>query len=156
VDKFENSQWTTLVTTDGATLSTTTGMGAPGIAIGYRVYAINSVGISTSYGYTSIRMPYAPPSAPGTPVATVSTVNGSTAKRLTLSWAASANYGGSTLSRYQIEVSTDGNGWVPVGISYTNGWAGTAPAAGTTVQYRVMVRTNAGLINYSATVSVTG
>ncbi len=156
VDKFENSQWTTLVTTDGATLSTTTGMGAPGIAIGYRVYAINSVGISTSYGYTSIRMPYAPPSAPGSPVATVSTVNGSTAKRLTLSWAASANYGGSSLALYQIEVSTDGNGWVPVGISYTNGWAGTAPAAGTTVQYRVMVRTNAGLVNYSTTVSVTG
>jgi len=156
VDKFENSQWTTLVTTDGATLSTTTAMGAPGMAIGYRVYAINSIGMSTSYGYTSIRMPFAPPAAPGTPVATVSAINGSTAKRVTLSWAPSANFGGSTLALYQIEVSTDGNGWVPVGVSYTSGWAGTGPAAGTTVQYRVMVRTNAGLVNYSAAVSVTG
>ena len=156
VDKFENSQWTTLVTTDGATLSTSTAMSAPGIAIGYRVYAINSVGMSSSYGYTSIRMPFAQPSAPGTPTATVTSVTGSTAKRVTLTWAPTTNFGGSTLASYQIEVSADGNAWVPVGVSYTSGWAGTAPAAGTTAQYRVMVRTNAGLVNYSATVSVTG
>ncbi len=156
VDKFENSQWTTLVTTDGATLSTSTAMSAPGIAIGYRVYAINSVGISSSYGYNSIRMPYAAPAAPGTPVATVSNVSGSTSKRLTLSWAPSSNLGGSTLSSYQIEVSTPGSGWVPVGISYSNSWVGTAPAAGTSLQFRITVRTSAGLTASSAAVTVAG
>lgn len=156
VDKFDNSQWTTIATVDGNTFSASTPMSAPGIAVGYRVFAINSIGMSTSYGYSSIRMPFAPPSAPGTPTATVTAVNGTTAKRLTLNWAAPTSLGGSSVSSYQIEVSVNGGGWMPVGISYSGGWVGTAPAAGTTAQYRVMVRTVAGLFNYSAPVTVTG
>ena len=156
VDKFDNSQWTTIATTDGATLSATTAMSAPGIAVGYRVYAINSVGISASYGYTSIRMPFAPPSAPSITSAVVTPVSGSNSKRLTLGWTVSS-FGGSTLSSYQIQVSVDGGTtWIPVAIAYSTSWAGTAPAAGATVQYRVMVRTNAGLTATSSAVSVTG
>jgi titin len=156
VDKFENSQWTTLVTTDGATLSTSTAMSAPGLAVGYRVYAINSAGMSTSYGYTTIRMPFAPPSAPGTPAATVTSVTGSTAKRVALTWAPTTNFGGSTLAFYQVEVSADGTNWSTVGTTAGTAWQGTAPAAGTSLQFRITVRTSAGLTASSAAVNVAG
>ena len=156
VDKFDNSQWSTIATVDGATLSVTTPMSAPGMAIGYRVYAINSVGMSIGYGYATARMPYAAPATPLITSSVVTSVTGSSNKRLNLAWSVSS-LGGSTLAYYQIQVSSDGgNLWSPIAIAYSTSWVGTAPAAGTTLQYRVVVRTNAGLNSTSAAVSVTG
>lgn len=156
VDKFDNSQWSTIATVDGATFTVTTPMSAPGMAIGYRVYAINSAGVSSGYGYTSARMPYAPPATPSITTAVVTSTNASSSRRLNLGWTVSS-FGGSSLSSYQIQVSTDGgNGWTPIAIAYSTSWVGTAPAAGTSVQYRVVVRTSAGLTSTSAAVTVTG
>jgi hypothetical protein len=72
-----------------------------------------------------------------------------------ITWSASANLGGSTLSFYSLQVSTDGTNWVTWANTTALNWYAARPAAGTTVQYRVVTYTAVGLTTASAVTTVT-
>jgi len=111
---------------------------APSIARHYRVYAINSVGESTSASNTDDATTDAV-SAPSAPTALTATAQGSTI--INLQWVAPLDDGGATITGYAIEVSLDGiSSWATL-VDNTNAatvsYSHTGLAAGVTRHYRV-------------------
>src|SRR5438445_12880534 len=115
------STWSTLVANTGSTARTYSDTGlAHTTTYTYRVSALNSVGTSfTSNSATATTMAVAPssPSAPTAASVSSSQVN--------LSWTAPADNGGSAITGYKIERSTDG------GATWTTLVANTASPATT-------------------------
>jgi len=111
---------------------------APSTARHYRVYAINSVGESTSASNTDDATTDAV-SAPSAPTALTATAQGSTI--INLQWVAPLDDGGATITGYAIEVSLDGiSSWATL-VDNTNAatvsYSHTGLAAGVTRHYRV-------------------
>ncbi|MEN9660378.1 MAG: hypothetical protein RLZZ443_307 [Actinomycetota bacterium] len=157
VERSENgvSAWTAAGTTDANTRQLDVTPSAPGAFVYFRVFAFTSVGMATSAPVNGMRMPYAAPAATSAPVVTAASNSTTAAPRIMITWSASANLGGSTLSFYSLQVSTDGTNWVTWANTTALNWYAARPAAGTTLQYRVVTYTAAGLTTASAVTTVT-
>ena len=132
-----NSNWTThLANTSGTgTTYAHTGLAA-GTTRHYRVSAINTNGAGAA---SNVDGATTGTTVPGAPTGLVATASGNT--RINLSWTAPASDGGSPITGYKIEVSSDGGtSWSDLEAS-TNSpattYAHTGLAAGTTRHYRV-------------------
>ena len=102
----------------------------------YRVSAINANGAGTASNVDSATTGT---TAPGAPTGLTATASGST--QINLSWSAPGSTGGSAITGYRIEVSSDGgSSWsdqVANTSNTTTTYAHTGLAAGTTRHYRV-------------------
>ena len=132
-----NSSWTTLEANTSGTGTTYAHTGlAAGTTRHYRVSAINSNGAGAA---SNVDGATTGTTVPGAPTSLVATASGNT--RINLSWTAPASDGGSPITGYKIEVSSDGGtSWSDLEAS-TNSprttYAHTGLAAGTTRHYRV-------------------
>ena len=129
----DGSSFTTLVSSHGDTSYSHTGLNA-GDTRWYRVYSINSVG--TSITYVSENATTVSFDTPSAPVNLLTNVNGRT--EINLSWDVPLNNGGTLITGYRIDVSTDGSSFTTlvvaqVATSYTH----TGLNAGDTRWYRV-------------------
>ena len=131
------SGWTDQVanTNSTATTYTHTGLGA-GDTRHYRVSAINTNGTGTASNVDSATTGT---SVPGAPTGLTATASGTTA--IDLSWSAPGSTGGSAITGYKIEVSSDGgSSWSDLVANTSNTtttYAHTGLTAGTTRHYRV-------------------
>ena len=131
------SSWTDL---EANTNSTTTTYSHTGLAAGatrhYRVSAINTNGAGTP---SNVANATTGTTVPGAPTVLQATASGNT--RIDLSWTAPASTGGSAITGYKIEVSSDGgSNWsdlVANTNSTTTTYSHTGLAAGDTRHYRV-------------------
>jgi hypothetical protein len=98
-------------------------------------------------------MPYEAPAAAGAPVVTNSSTSTANSPRISIGWTAPASFGGSALSYYQLQQSTDGATWSTVVNTSVTSYAIAKPAAGARVYFRVVAFTSAGLNSVSAVTS---
>ena len=149
------SSWTNLVANTGNANTTYahTGLGA-GDTRHYRVSAINANGSGTASNVDSATTGT---TAPGAPTGLSATASGS--NRINLSWTAPAITGGSAITGYKIEVSSNGgSSWtdqVANTSSTTTTYAHTGLTAGTTRHYRVSAINTNGAGTASNTDSAT-
>ena len=131
------SGWTDQVAN---TSNTTTTYAHTGLAAGdtrhYRVSAINANGAGTASNVDSAT---AAATAPGAPTGLTATASGAT--QINLSWSAPGSTGGSAITGYKIESSSDGgSSWSDLVANTSNTtttYAHTGLAAGDTRHYRV-------------------
>ena len=134
------SNWTDRVTN---TRETTTTYAHNGLTAGatrhYRVSAINTNGVGGSSNIANATTGTTGTTVPGAPTDLSATASGTT--RINLTWTAPASNGGSAISGYKIEVSSDGgSNWtdrVANTSSSTTTYAHNGLAAGATRHYRV-------------------
>ena len=157
IDRNESSSaaWSTIANVDGATLSAQLPFSAPGVVATYRVYAINAVGVSAAAVVYQVRMPYVAPAATSAPVVSTSSTSTVNSPRIVLTWAAASSFGGSSLSMYQLQQSTDGNNWSLVAGTSATSWTMIRPANGTSVFYRVVTTSVVGMSAASAVTTAT-
>ena len=139
------SNWTVLVSNTGSTATTYAHTGlAAGTERHYRVSAINTAGAGTASNVASATTAAA--GAPGAPTGLTATADGKMA--IDLAWTAPADNGGSAISGYRIEVSSDaGSNWsdlVSDTASTATSYAHTNLDPGTTRHYRVSAINTAG------------
>ena len=131
------SGWTDQVANTNSTATTYahTGLGA-GDTRHYRVSAINTNGAGTASNVDSATTGT---TVPGAPTGLTATASGTT--QINLSWSAPASSGGSAITGYKIEVSSDGgSSWSDLVANTSNTtttYAHTGLAAGDTRHYRV-------------------
>ena len=131
------SSWTNLVAN---TSNTTTTYAHTGLAAGttrhYRVSAINANGTGDP---SNVANATTGATAPGAPTGLTATASGTTA--INLSWSAPGSTGGSAITGYRIEVSSNGtSSWTNLVANTSNTtttYAHTGLTAGTTRHYRV-------------------
>ena len=136
------TNWTELVADTAATAYAHTGLAA-GTTRHYRVSAINANGTGlpsrTADATTGTTVP-------GAPASLTATASGSTT--IDLSWSAPASDGGSAITNYKIEDSSDGGStWFDLAVaipSTDTTYAHTGLAAGTTRHYRVSAINSVG------------
>ena len=131
------SGWTDQVANTNSTATTYAHTGlAAGDTRYYRVSAINTNGTGTASNVDSATTGT---SAPGAPTGLTATASGTTA--IDLSWSAPGSTGGSAITGYKIEVSSDGgSSWSDLVANTSNTtttYAHTGLAAGDTRHYRV-------------------
>ena len=131
------SGWTDQVANTNSTATTYAHTGlAAGDTRYYRVSAINANGAGTASNVDSATTDA---TAPGAPTGLTATASGTTA--IDLSWSAPASTGGSAITGYKIEVSSDGgSSWSDLVANTSNAnttYAHTGLTAGTTRHYRV-------------------
>ncbi|MGI0088651.1 MAG: fibronectin type III domain-containing protein, partial [Nitrosotalea sp.] len=145
----------TLLTTVGNVNSYTDTTVTNGQTYYYKVTAVNSVGESTPSNEANA-MPAAPATAPGAPTGLAATAASSS--QINLSWTAPANNGGSAITGYKIERSTDGTTWSTVqsntGTTATT-YSDTGLTASTAYTYRVSAINSVGTSSPSSTSSAT-
>ncbi len=123
-----------------------------GTAYAYRVSAVNGVGTGAASG-TASATPSSGATVPGAPTGLVATQGDA---RNDLSWTAPGSDGGSAITDYLVEVSTDaGASWATVsdGVSTATSHAHTGLANGTAYLYRVSAVNGVGTGADSATAS---
>lgn len=142
---------TWVVLDDGVSTDTTVTLHGfdNGRTMGYRVAAVNDLGTGTPSEpvYVLIGTPDAP-----TDVAVASVGDG----QASLAWTAPAADGGSAITDYAVDLSTDGGvTWVRVddGVAATTGATVTGLANGTTATFRVATVTAVGTSPWSTTTS---
>lgn len=148
--------FTDLVTNTG---STTTGYSHTGLSAGhiytYKVFAINSVGISNSSN-TSSATPTQVDTAPNPPSGL--TANPASPTSISLSWNTPSSNGGSIITGYKIEVKV-GSGTYSVLVANTKSTATSyinkGLTTGTTYTYRVSTINSIGISNPSNEASAT-
>ena len=117
----------------------------------FRVAAVNSVGTG-SYSSTTTATPAG--NVPGQPTALSASASGTTAS---LSWTAPASNGGSAITSYRVQSSTDGATWTTLSPTFPT--ATTASVASlsnaTTYYFRVAAINTNGVGDYSGSVNVT-
>src|SRR3989454_401919 len=138
------STWATLVANTGSTATTYPDTGlAHTTTYTYRVSGINSIGTSSASSTASATtLAVAPPSPTGLAATTVSS------SQINLSWTAPADNGGSAITGYKIERSTDGGStWSTLvantGIAGTT-YSDTGLTRGTTYTYKVSAINSVG------------
>ena len=149
---------TPIATVSGATMSyTDTGL-ANDVTYYYKVTAVNSIGESVaSNEATATPTSTSTNTAPGSPTSLTATTASSS--QINLSWTAPSNNGGSVITGYKIERSTDsGTTWSTVqsntdstGTTYSD----TGLTASTTYTYRVSAINSVGTSSPSNTASAT-
>ena len=153
------SSWTAQV---ADTASTNTTYAHSGLAASttrhYRVSAINSIGTSTTASnVASATTDAATATAPGAPTGLTATASGPST--INLSWTAPASTGGSAITGYKIEVSSDsGSNWTDQVANTNNaatGYAHTGLAASTTRHYRVYAINGIGTSTHSNVANAT-
>ena len=128
-----SSTWRNLTTTGVTTTYANTGLD-PATTRHYRVYAINAVGQSANPSNEASATTEA--AAPGRPTGLTATPQGTS--RVNLSWTAPADDGGSTVTGYLIEVSSDGRAYGTLEDEHpTTSYQHTGLNAGSTRYYRV-------------------
>ncbi len=146
----------TLLTTVGNTTSYTDTTVTAGQTYFYKVTAVNFVGESSQSNETSAT-PTAPVTVSGAPTGLAATAPSSS--QINLSWTAPANNGGSAVTGYMIERSTDnGTTWSTIASntgSTTTTYNDTGLAARTTYTYRVSAINSVGTGFPSNTASAT-
>ena len=152
-----NSSWTDRVANTGTTTASYshTGLSA-GTTRYYRVSAINSVGTGAASNVVDATTDDAT-TVPGAPTSLTATASGTST--INLSWTAPADNGGSPITGYRIEFSSNG------GTSWTNRVANTGTttttyshtglSAGTTRHYRVSAINSVGTGAASGTANAT-
>jgi hypothetical protein len=150
------STWSVAVSNTSSTATTYNDTGlSPSTTYTYRVSAINSVGASSPSGIASATSASA--TVPQSP--TSLTANTTSSSQINLSWTAPANNGGSQISGYQIERSTDsGSTWsvpVPNTGSVSTMYSDAGLAHSTTYTYRVSAINSIGASSPSNTSSAT-
>ena len=149
------SSWTNLVANTGNANTTYahTGLGA-GDTRHYRVSAINANGAGTASNVDSATTGT---TVPGAPTGLTATASGTT--QIDLSWTAPGSTGGSAITGYKIEVSSDGgSSWtdhVANTSSTTTTYAHSGLGGGTTRHYRVSAINTNGAGTASNTDSAT-
>ena len=135
------TNWTDRVadTGDATTTYAHTGLAA-GTTRHYRVSAINTNGTGDASNVANATTATTATTVPGVPTVLSATASGST--RINLSWTVPASDGGSALTGYKIEVSSDGgSNWsdrvADTGDANTTYYAHTGLTAGATRHYRV-------------------
>ena len=131
------SGWTDQVANTNSTATTYAHTGlAAGDTRHYRVSAINTNGAGTA---SNVANATTDASVPGAPTGLTATASGAT--QIDLSWSAPASTGGSAITGYRIEVSSDGgSSWSDLVANTSNTattYAHTGLAAGDTRHYRV-------------------
>jgi titin len=154
-DSTNTSLWSTVATTDANTLTAAFPVAAPGVLVTFRVYAISAIGTSTAAIVWQVRMAYVAPAATSAPVVTNSTNSTATTPRISINWTAASSFGGSSLSYYQLQQSTDGVTWVAIQNTAGTSFTGNKPVAGTRLFFRVVTYTAAGLTSASAVTTAT-
>ena len=135
------STWNDLVANTGNANTTYAHSGlAASTTRHYRVSAINSIGTSaTTSNVANTTTDAATATVPGAPTSLSATASGSTT--INLSWTAPASTGGSAITGYKIEVSSDGgSNWNDLVANTGNAnttYAHSGLAASTTRHYRV-------------------
>jgi len=139
--------WTTAATT--ATPSTTLAGLTNGTTYSYRVRANNSVG-SGAASTVATTTPFTTPGSPRNVVALAGD------KEVVLSWSAPTNSGGSALTGYVVQQSTNGTTWTTVDTPAVASTVVTGLVNGATYSYRVFaVNAAVGNINFIATSGAT-
>src|SRR5881409_3910733 len=148
------STWTTMVSNSGSTATTYSDTGlAAGTTYTYRVSAINSVGTGSPSSNASATTLAVAPSPP-----TGLTATAVSSSQINLSWTA-PNNGGSAITGYKIERSTDGGTtWTTI-VSNSGSTATTYSDTGlahtTTYTYRVSAINSVGTGSPSSAISAT-
>ena len=145
VSTDRGSNWTVLVSNTGSTATTYAHTGlAAGTERHYRVSAINTAGAGTASNVASATTSAA--GAPGAPTGLTATADGKMA--IDLAWTAPGDNGGSAISGYRIEVSSDaGSNWsdlVSDTASTATSYEHTNLDPGTERHYRVSAINTAG------------
>ena len=132
------SSWTDLVADTDNTNTTYEDHFPAGTTRHYRVSAINSVGTGAASNVATLTVP-------GAPTGLMATASGT--NTINLSWTAPSNDGGSAISGYRIEVSSDGgSSWISLVVDTddTNTTYEDRQPAGTTRHYRVSAINSVG------------
>src|SRR2546426_948620 len=151
----DGTTWSTLVANTGSTATTYSDTGLTHTTTyTYRVSAINSVGTGSPSSTTSATTFAAAPSPPSALTATAVS-----SSQVTLSWTAPSDNGGSAITGYMIERSTDGGStWSKLvantGITGTT-YSDIGLAHGATYTYRVSAINSIGTGSPSSTASAT-
>jgi fibronectin type 3 domain-containing protein len=133
----DGTTWTTAATTSARDF-TVTGL-ANGTAYRFRVSAVNAAGIGASAQASATVTPSAKAASPAGVVATPT--NGAIA----LTWSAPTDTGGSALTGYVVEQSTDGGvTWTTAATTATPSTTLTGLTNGTTYSYRVRANNSVG------------
>ena len=150
------STWSVIVSNTGYTTTTYSNTGlAPSTTYTYRVSAINSVGNSSPSNIASATTSVAitAPQPPTNLAATATSLS-----QINLSWTAPVNNGGSQITGYEIERSTDaGSTWsiVMSNTGSTTTYSDTGLAQNTTYTYRVSTINSVGTSSPSNTATAT-
>ena len=135
------TSWTNLVGNVGSTTYAHTGLDA-GTTRHYRVSAINAVGTGTA---SNVDDATTGTTVPGAPTNLSATASGSTT--IDLAWNAPTSDGGSSITGYKIEVSSDATSWSDL-VANTNStgrtYSHTGLTAGDTRHYRVSAINSVG------------
>src|SRR5881296_74637 len=147
--------WSTLVANTGNTAATYSDTGLTHTTTyTYRVSAINSIGTSSASSVASATTPIAAPSLP-----TGVTATAASSSQVGLTWTAPADNGGSAITGYKIERSTDGGTTWTTLVANTGNTAATYSDTGltraTAYTYRVSAINSAGTGSLSITASAT-
>src|SRR6267143_91237 len=150
------STWKTIVQNTGSPSTTYSDSGlTPSTTYTYRVSTINPIGTSSPSNTASATTQTAS-TIPGAPTSLVA--NTVSSSQINLSWNAPANNGGSAITGYKIERSTNGgSSWSPpVNTGYTaTTYPDTGLTASTTYMYRVSAINSVGTSSPSNTASAT-
>ncbi|TLX69493.1 MAG: fibronectin type III domain-containing protein, partial [Thaumarchaeota archaeon] len=152
--------WSTIVPNTGTTGTTYSDIGlSPSTAYTYRVSAINSAGTSqpsNTASATTFSAVSSSPTPPSPPTGLIATAVSSS--QINLSWNAPTNNGGSPITGYMIERSTNGgSSWsAPVNTGSTaTSYSDIGLSPSTAYTYRVSAINSAGTSQPSNTVSAT-
>ena len=146
--------WATLVNSIGPGNTTYTATGLqPGANVAFRVFAINDGGESPASNIASVTIPIERPDPPSTitAIAVSSTV-------IAIAWNPPDSNGGSPITSYRLEYSTDGSYWRPLASNVSgtsNGYTHRRLDPGTLYYYRAYAINKVGRSEASPTVEVT-
>jgi predicted phage tail protein len=141
----DGSTWTTFADgTSAATSATVTGL-SNGTAYTFRVAAVNAAGTST---YSTVSESVTPLTTAGAPTS-LAGISGNT--EVSLTWIAPASNGGTTITDYIVQSSTDGSTWTTFadGLSMATSTTVTGLSNGTSYTFRVAAVNAMGTGEYS-------
>lgn len=149
LQRLVNNQFTTV--REGLFLQTTLVRDVPGATYTLRVIAVNGVGESVPSAAVTLAVPFAKSTAPQNLVADTTSQN----NRVVFTWSAPENTGGTAVTRYMMQYSTNGTSWYGFATSSTATLTSSMPPKGVTYSYRVLAQTSAGYGDPSNVVTVT-
>jgi hypothetical protein len=153
LQKQDGANWVDSAVFDGATLTAIVARDLPGARANWRVIAVNAVGESMASAVVGYTIPAIKSSAVQNLKATSSTA----LSAIQLSFAEPANYGGSAMTNFTVQLSRDGGAtWSNMVSTRALSVSVSAPAKGITWSYRVVVYTAFGAGEVSSSVSYTG